>query len=300
MYPKEIIFGLHLYEIMIGLGFFLCLLYFRHWSSRAQLSAKTYNLCVIGAVCAVIAGGGSAILFQAFYNSLESGGRFEVAKNTGATFFGGLIGGVAVFLAIYFLLGEYWLLQRGEAKKNFRAVSEIAAGSIAIAHGMGRLGCLFAGCCHGKITDAWYGIYHVNLNAKAIPTQLLEALFLFALAGFLTYRLKKNKKGNLALYLVAYSFWRFFLEYLRADDRGGSLVKFWSPSQLVAVLLFIVGAALLMLEAHWEEKAAKAAAAANGAPVAESEAPNASENESDETAEDPKPEATDTNKEEQK
>lgn len=253
MYPKNIIFGLSMYEIMIGLGFFLCLLYFRRNADRLKLSAKCQNLCILGAVGAVIGGGGSAILFQAFYNFLESG-KFEVAQDTGATFFGGLIGGVAIFLLIYFIIGEYWILERGEAVKNFRAVSEIAAGCIAIAHACGRIGCLFAGCCHGKITDAWYGIYNVHLDAKTVPTQLFEAIFLFALAIFLTYRLRKQKKGNLAIYLVAYSFWRFFIEYLRADDRGGGLVSFWSPSQLIAVLLFVVGAALLMLEAHWEEK----------------------------------------------
>ena len=256
MYPKNIIFGLSMYEIMIGLGFFLCLLYFRRHADRLKLSAKCQNICILGAVAGVVGGGGSAILFQAFYNFLESG-KFEVVKETGATFFGGLIGGVACFLLIYFVIGEYWILERGEAKRNFRVVSEIAAGSIALAHACGRIGCLFAGCCHGKITDAWYGINNVHLGAKTIPTQLFEAIFLFGLLIFLNYRLKKQKNGNMAIYLIAYSFWRFFLEYLRADDRGGGLVPFWSPSQLIAVLLFVVGAALLMLEAHWEEKKAK-------------------------------------------
>lgn len=253
MYPREIIFGLHLYEIMIGLGFFMCLLYYRRNADRLRFPRRVQNLCIIGAVAGVICGGGCAILFQAFYNYLESG-TFEIVSSTGATFFGGLIGGIASFLLVYFVIGEYWILQRGEARQYFRMVSEIAAGCIALAHGFGRLGCLFAGCCHGAHTTAWYGIYNEQVGAKTVPTQLIEAVFLFALFFFLNDRLKKQKKGNISIYLVAYSFFRFFLEYLRDDDRGGGLVSFWSPSQLIAVIAFAVGAGLMLLEAHWEEK----------------------------------------------
>ena len=45
---------------------------------------------------------------------------------------------------------------------------------------------------------------------------------------------------------MRYAVWRFFIEYLRADDRGATVVSFLSPSQLTAVLLFAVGAGLYL------------------------------------------------------
>ncbi len=255
MYPYEIIFGLDLYQICFAVGFFCCLLYFRFWADRRDFSARFQNLCIIAAVVAVVVGIGSAILTQAFYNYVEDG-KFAVTNSTGATFYGGLIGGAAIFLLVYFIGGAY-LLPKGETKKHFVPLSEIAGGSIALAHGFGRLGCLFAGCCHGAVTDAWYGIYHVTIGAKTVPVQLFEALFLFALVAFLTYRLHKGQHGNLALYLAIYAIWRFFLEYFRHDDRGQTVISFFTPSQLTAVILFVVGIALLLLEDYWREKQKK-------------------------------------------
>ncbi|MBQ7346533.1 MAG: prolipoprotein diacylglyceryl transferase [Clostridia bacterium] len=246
MYPYDLFLGLDLYDILIAVGFFAALMFFRFWGDRRNFSAGLQNLVIFSALGAIIGGFGAATLFQAFYNFMESG-VFELAKNTGATFYGGLIGGVLLFLLIYFVGGRL-ILRDGSAVKSFFSMSEIAAGAIALAHGLGRVGCLCAGCCHGAITDAWYGVYNVHLDAKTVPIQLFEALFLFALAGVLTYRVWKGKKGNFGLYLVAYAVWRFLIEYLRTDDRGATVVSFLTPSQLTAILLVLFGIGLWGLE----------------------------------------------------
>lgn len=255
MYPNEIVFGMGMYEILIALGFFCALLYFRVFADRFRFGAKLQNLVIVCALAALISGYGSAVLTQAVYNALEEG-HFEIVNTTGATFYGGLIGGAGLFIAIYFAAGHF-LLKPREAAEHFPQLSEIAAGSIAVAHGLGRLGCLFAGCCHGDVTDAWYGIYHVYIRAKVIPVQLFEALFLFALCGVLTWRLVKGRKNNLAVYLMAYAVWRFFVEYLRADDRGATIVPFLSPSQFVAVALFVFGAGLMAGAIYVKKKGRK-------------------------------------------
>ena len=48
--------------------------------------------------------------------------------------------------------------------------------------------------------------------------------------------------------MAGYGIWRFFIEYLRGDERGASLIKFLSPSQLTAVILIIGGAALFYIQ----------------------------------------------------
>ncbi len=245
MYPYELFWGLHLYDLLFVIGVFCALLYFRFFADRRKMSAGLQNLVIVSVLGAVIGGYASAVLFQAFYNYLESG-VFEIVNNTGATFYGGLIGGVLVFAGIYFL-GSATVLRRERLAPRFWEVSELCAGGIALAHGLGRIGCLCAGCCHGKPTDAWYGIYNAGLGVKTVPVQLFEALFLFALAAFLTYRLVKHARGNLGVYLCIYAVWRFFIEYLRTDERGSSFIPFLSPSQLTAICLFAVGVAFFFI-----------------------------------------------------
>ncbi|MBR2925982.1 MAG: prolipoprotein diacylglyceryl transferase [Clostridia bacterium] len=252
MYPYDIFLGLDLYQICIAVGFFLALYYLRLWGDTRKFPARLQNLCIAGAVVAVIVGAGSAIVMQGFYNHL-AGGAFQISRSTGATFYGGLIGGALAFLAVYFIGGHY-LLPKGLAGERFFEMSEIAAGSIAIAHAFGRFGCLFAGCCHGQVTDAWFGVYHVRLDAKVVPVQLYEAIFLLLLFGYLTFRLSKGKHANLAIYLSSYAVWRFFAEYLRADDRGQTVIPFLSPSQLTALLLFALGIGLVFLERFLRQK----------------------------------------------
>ncbi len=246
MYPYDIIFGLDLYDILLVLGFFGALLIFRHWADARKLPTKLQNLCIGGALGALVGGYMSAVLFQALYNFLD-GEAFAITSSTGATFYGGLIGGVIVFLVIYFE-GGYFLLGKGVATKHFFTLTEIAAASITFAHGIGRIGCLFAGCCYGQETTKWFGVYNVHLDAKTVPVQLLEAVFLLILFGWLTYRLHQNQRGNFGLYLILYGVWRFYIELFRADDRGQTFVSSLSPSQFMAIVLAVVGIGFWILD----------------------------------------------------
>ena len=208
---------------------------------------RLQNFCVFTAAASMFVGYFSAVLFQALYNIKERGG-FVIDASTGATFYGGLIGGAACFLVIYFGLGRIIFKDREKVQfdyiKSFFTVADIAAISLSVAHALGRIGCLMAGCCHGAKTDAWYGIYMPALKAKVVPLQLYEAIFLFALSAWFIYRLFKGMAGNLPLYMASYGVWRFAIEFLRDDDRGSTVVDFLTPSQFIA-LLMIVGAVLL-------------------------------------------------------
>ena len=259
MYQGEIFLGLDLYSILMLLGVIACLVCIRVLSDHRKMSATWQNLVLFTAVFAVILGYGSAVLFQAFYNFMESG-TFEVVNNTGATFYGGLIGGTAVFIVTYFVAGGI-LFKDGYHKKHFRMVSDMAAPCIAIAHGFGRLGCLMAGCCHGAKTDAWFGI-PMNIPGdgtaelvKVVPVQLYEAIFLLALGVFAFLLFWEGKKYIMPLYMSAYGVWRFIAENLRADHRGQTVVDFWSPSQLISVLLLVGALVLYLLERRADQRA---------------------------------------------
>lgn len=243
MYPDDILPGVDLYTIMLCAGVLAAMLIFRFFSDRRGFSTRLNNFVLAEGVVAVILGYGSAVLFQAVYNAIESG-IFTLDSSTGATFYGGFIGGAAVFLIIYFGVG-YFVFRDGENVRRVEEVTSICAAAVCAAHSLGRIGCLFAGCCYGRVTDSVFSVYNAYLDARVVPVQLYESLFLAALFGFLCFRLVKKKDKCLPIYLISYGIWRFFVEYLRTDDRGGSPVSFLTPSQLTALLLIAVGAVLI-------------------------------------------------------
>lgn len=250
MYPNEIFLGLTLYDICLCLAIVACFVTVSALFDRCNMNVKVQRFSVLCGVCAVILGYFSAVLFQAFYN-IESLGRFEINMNTGATFYGGLVGGAAVFLAVYFGVGSF-IFKGKEHISSFWTLANCAAPSIALAHSIGRIGCLMAGCCHGAVTDAWYGIMmHGDSGyVKYVPVQLFEAIFLAMLFAFMLLRLLSKQGYGLSVYLIGYAVWRFFAEYLRADYRGTTLVDWLTPSQLIAVCLAAVGIALIFPELY--------------------------------------------------
>ena len=252
MFPYKVFLGMDLYTLLMAAGVVAAMLFIRLQGDKRGLRSTLQNLLIVDTVLAVVAGYGSAVLFQAYYN-YRATGTFEIVSNTGATFYGGLIGGAAAFILVYFV-GGYLLFPDNYHVKKFRTVADLAAAAITVGHAFGRLGCLMAGCCHGRATDAWYGItMHIPKHTetvKVIPVQLYEALFLFALSAVLFFLFAKGKKYLLASYMMIYAIWRFFAEMLRGDYRGATVVKFLSPSQYVSVLLLLGGLMLLLLQLY--------------------------------------------------
>ena len=253
MYPYEIFPGVDMYLIMICLAAMGAIFVFRFFADKLKVRAKLQNLCMINAVVSIMVGYYSAVLFQALYN-IKKLGKFIIDANTGATFYGGLIGGAACFLAIYFIAGRFIFKEDHKYLYAFWNVADIAAACIAIAHCFGRIGCLMVGCCYGAETDAWYGIYMINLGKRVVPIQLYEAIFLALLFAFFAYRILKNKTYNLQLYMMLYGVWRFAIEYARDDYRGYSFVSFLSPSQLTAVFMIIGSVAVIFLQRYFMRK----------------------------------------------
>lgn len=249
MYPYKIFGNFDLYMLCIVLGAAGCLVLYRLLSDRLRYPARLVNLTLASGLCGMAVGYAGAVLLQAVYD-WQASGIFHIGAETGATFYGGLIGGAIGFLAVYYIAGHFFLPGREHltmAMPNFGLV----ACAITLAHGVGRIGCLFAGCCYGQVTDAWYGIYMVTLGEKVVPTQLIEALFLFLLCAFLCRGALHGKPDGLPLYMILYGTFRFLLEYWRADDRGAFFLPFLSPSQGVAALMVGGGALLLWSCDKW-------------------------------------------------
>lgn len=260
MYPNELfnIFGLSidLYAICFIVGIIACLIYTIIAMKKSGYSSSASDAVIIIGLFAIIIGLLTAVLFQKIYDAISG-----TEETGGMTFLGGLIGGVVGFLGLYFLyvyainphLKEKSLFKSDMNKGVFYLV-RIAPISITIAHGFGRIGCLFAGCCHGKPTDAWYGVWNEHLGCKVVPIPLFEAIFLFVLSAVMIVCLFKFKiKDTMSIYLVSYGVWRFIIEYFR-DDYRGELIPGLTPSQFWSIIMVIGGIALFFIYRYFDKK----------------------------------------------
>ena len=294
MYPNELFFGIDFYLIFLCLALISAIIVYRIMADVRKIESKLYNFCLFTAIGAMVVGYFSAVLFQGLYN-IATYGRFYIM---GATFYGGLIGGAGFFLAIYFFVGNIVFKEDKIHLKRFFDIADIAACSITIAHSLGRVGCLLVGCCHGRVTNEWYGInMWVDINgdgaleyAKLVPTQLFEAVFLALLFFYIVLRVKDKQTYCLQIYMCVYGVWRFIIEYMRNDYRGTTVIESVTPSQFIAILMVLGGAALMYLqyrlidgEKAEEPVLADAAAEANEEAESEEDEDNS---DSDEEAED--------------
>jgi phosphatidylglycerol:prolipoprotein diacylglycerol transferase len=176
----------------------------------------------------------------------SSPGELLTLARSGGVFYGGLIVAVAVAL---------WYIRR--VGLPLWTTCDVFAPGIALGHVIGRLGCLFAGCCYGKPTDLPWGITFTDpfaaanvgtpLNRPLHPTQLYEA---GAEALILIILLATESRGRrfagrtFWLYMLLYAVSRFIIEIFRGDPRGN--VGILSTSQFISVLLAPLAIAMLV------------------------------------------------------
>jgi phosphatidylglycerol:prolipoprotein diacylglycerol transferase len=169
-------------------------------------------------------------------------------------FYGGLIAAVAV---------AFWYLWRH--KMPIWTVTDVFAPGIALGHAIGRMGCLFAGCCFGKPTTMPWGITFTNpfaaqnvgttLGVPLHPTQLYEAGAELLILGLLLFTEKKGRPypgRTFWTYMLLYGVSRFIIEIYRGDVRG-TIDVLWGPlstSQFVSVIIVPVSIVMLALLAR--------------------------------------------------
>lgn len=239
MYPYKIWGLFTLYGLLIGIGVTLAFVVVWTFSKRAKIESKFVDFMSYALVAAIVVGFFLSTVVQSLYEYIEDPTEgFRISGNL--TFIGGIVGGAAMFFAIYFPM-------RKRYQSRFLDVSSIVPCAIMLGGAFGRVGCFCAGCCYGIETDSFWGITFVGMDTPVYPTQLFEAIFLFALFGLCSFLFLKYKfKYNFPLFMFAYGLFRYLIEFIRGDERG-ALIPGMSPSQFWSILLMAVAVPLAIM-----------------------------------------------------
>ena len=249
MYPRLLELGpltVYTYGVLLAAAYLFGL-------KLAMVRAKARNLdqtrildLGIYIIISALVGAKLLLLVTDFSTFADDPRELLSLARSGGVFYGGLILAVSVAL---------WYIRR--IGLPLWTTCDVFAPGIALGHVVGRLGCLFAGCCYGKPTSVPWAITFTDpfaaanvgtpLNVPLHPTQLYEA---GAEAVILLVLLATEKRGRpypgrtFWLYILLYSISRYVIEIYRGDPRG--TIGIFSTSQFISLLLAPLAIGMLL------------------------------------------------------
>ncbi len=243
MYPELFSIGdftIHTYGFMIMIGATLGFFYMTY-SAKKELGIdrdKIQNLAILIIIGAFV--GGKLFFFMedpAYYF-----GSFQNMKNnfrTGFVFYGSLL--FAIPLTVWYFKKEKWPLW---------AMMDRLAITACIIHAFGRMGCFFAGCCHGIPTDMPWGVSFTDsasqaepLNTPLHPTQLYSSFMILGILAVLWMMKRHNRfEGQLFfIYIILYATGRSIIEIFRGDEARGYVIDgVISHSQFISIIVISI------------------------------------------------------------
>jgi phosphatidylglycerol---prolipoprotein diacylglyceryl transferase len=206
----------------------------RGWDTNKVLRIFGLQIVVFAALSVAVDAAMGGSLVMDFLREMTSTGA------GGFAYYGGIIGGGVGVLIASSLMGL-----------NAWKIADLAGPAIVIGLGVGRMGCFFAGCCHGAVAPMGpdphsllpEGLLHGQiwlssrfpfittefndgvgrlLNEPLYPTQLWSVVTGLSLAAFLSWLWTKRRfDGQIAgITLLIEPPTRAFIESFRADARG--------------------------------------------------------------------------------
>ena len=218
---------------MVALGALVGVWLLRREAQRTGLPDAVVDVGIAGVIGGLV---GAKLLW-----TIEHAGEAPVlhllTSRGGMSWFGGLAGG---------LIAGAVLMRRARLRPI--AVLAAATPGLAVGHAIGRIGCFLVGDDYGRpSTLPWAVAFPHGLPPTLTPvhpTQLYEAVPLFALAILLT-RLRVAGTADrrvFGIYLLAAGALRFAIEFVRVDQR---VLLGLSVAHLASLAAILAGLALL-------------------------------------------------------
>ena len=249
MYPLLFDLGfvnIYSYGVILGGAYLLALWYALQRARRAGLDGqRIVDLGLVGIFSAVI-GAKLMLVVVDFDRYVADPSQLMGVLQAGGVFYGGLLLSVPMC---------WWYIRRH--RLPLWTTCDLFAPGIALAQGAGRMGCLLAGCCFGRPTEAPWGITFSSTLAAAAsgtplgvalhPTQIYESAAVLLILGVLLAgerRWRAFPGRTFWTYLLLYGVARMVIELYRGDPRG-MVFDALPTSQFVSAL--IVPASIVML-----------------------------------------------------
>lgn len=241
------LFGIeiHWYSILILIGIIIGLIILEKEAKKFKYPKELiFNICFWAIIFGII---GARIYYVIFNFSYYQNNLLEIFAiwNGGLAIHGGIIAGV---ITVIFFAKKYHL--------NFLKLLDMAAPSLILAQAIGRWGNFFNGEAHGiavslsKLQDLLVPNFIIEgMNIGGIyylPTFYFESLW--CLLGFIILIIIRKMKyikigATTSIYLMWYSFGRFFIEAWRTDSL---MIGGFKVAQIISVILFITGLVYLI------------------------------------------------------
>lgn len=224
--------NLYSYGLMIGIGILVAYGVTERKAVKLGYTHKNLDWLVLSFLCGGFLGSKILYLITRLPAILKDP-TILTHLGDGWVVYGGLIGGL--------IAGWLYCKYHG---MNFLEWLDLIVPQLALAQGFGRIGCFLAGCCYGIETSQFGVIFPEGSLAPAgvslFPSQLVMSVFDFLLAFFLQwFSSRKTFQGEVGcLYLFAYSFGRFVIEFFRGDTIRG-VINGLSTSQYISIAMAI-------------------------------------------------------------
>lgn len=234
---------IHTYGFFIALAFLSAIFISKREARLAGENPEIISDFIFWVLVAAIVGSRVfyVIIYWNNYFPNDLTGIFKIWEG-GLVFYGGFIGALIVSL-IYLKITHLPIWKTGD----------IITPSIPFGHFLGRIGCLSAGCCHGRECELPWAITFTNpeslapLNLLLHPTQMYSSLSNLLIFFFIMYykRFKKFDGQVFWTYVVIYAVARSVLETFRGDFRGAEVAGILSVSQSIGLVMAVVAVVML-------------------------------------------------------
>ena len=155
-------------------------------------------------------------------------------------------------------LGFWIYLKISKAKMGY--IFDLLAPGCIMAQAIGRIGCLFNGCCYGTPTSLPWGLVYTdpqsfgfNGGIPTHPTVVYEIIYcLIIFAVLLLLRKKLKPEGSLfMLYLALYAVWRLGIDFLRD---GTPFLFGLHQAQVVSIIVLLITVPWMIMKTRWAKK----------------------------------------------